>query len=302
MNVLITGANGFIGKHVVSRLNRSGFYTIGLGRRPVSDSEANEYICCDLGSDEVKDIPLKVSGMRHIDGVIHLAADMRREPHNVHVVIDNCGGTQRLLEMCEAEGIPVFLQLSSLPVIGRPLFKPITEDHPLAPPTVYHATKIMEELLAGYADHYRGLRTASFRISAPVGIGMNEKTIFPTFIRKALKNEDLVLQGKGSRKQTYIHVNDIADALILALNKPDARGVYNLSSYNLLSNYELADRVIRVLSSQSQITFSGSEDPYDNDIWEVSLKRIHDDLGYEPQITIDTAITELAQHYTSSTI
>lgn len=115
------------------------------------------------------------------------------------------------------KGIKVFVQLSSLPVIGKPVEHPITEQHSLKPPTVYHATKVMEELLANYADYHHGLRTASFRISAPVGTGMNRNTIFPTFVSKACKGEDLVLSGKGNRKQTYVHVRDISKALLQAI-------------------------------------------------------------------------------------
>ena len=127
-----------------------------------------------------------------IDAIIHLAADMRKEPYNVEVVAHNCVGTQRLLEFAEREHIGVFLQLSSLPVIGKPEEHPITEKHSLKPPTVYHATKIAEELLANYADYMHGVRTASFRISAPVGPGVNPKTIFPTFVTKAKNGEDLI--------------------------------------------------------------------------------------------------------------
>ena len=293
MKVLITGSNGFIGGHVCKYLKEKGEYVIGLGRREKSVPEVDEYICCDMDSEAIDGIMASVK-VDKIDAIIHLAADMRKEPYNVEVVAHNCVGTQRLLEFAEREHIGVFLQLSSLPVIGKPEEHPITEKHSLKPPTVYHATKIAEELLANYADYMHGVRTASFRISAPVGPGVNPKTIFPTFVTKAKNGEDLILSGKGSRVQTNVHVRDIAKALYLALYSGKAHGIYNLSSYNAVSNKQLAELCVKLLESDSRIIFSGKEDFMDDYIWDVSLEHIKEDIGYEPEILIEEAILEYA--------
>lgn len=296
MNVLVTGSNGFIGRHVCNYLREKNIYVIGLGRQAASVPVVNEYICCDMDSDAVNCIIDNVS-VNHIDAIIHLAADMRKEPHNIEVVEHNCVGTQRLLEFAEHNSIRIFLQLSSLPVIGKPKEHPITEKHSLKPPTVYHATKIAEELLANYADYMHGIRTASFRISAPVGPGVNPNTIFPTFVRKALHGEDLTLSGKGTRVQTYVHARDIASALYLALKSDNAHGIYNLSSYNAVSNHELAKLCIQLLNSSSKIVFNGKEDTMDDYIWDVSLEHIRKDIGYEPTVSIEDAIIEYSEYF-----
>lgn len=170
MNILVTGSNGFIGDHVCRYLKGKGHYIIGLGRKKTvfDGNHVNEYVQCDLSTEETLKIADKVSV--RIDAVVHLAADMRKEPHCVEVIAANCCGTQRLLEMCENKGIKVLVQLSSLPVIGHPVEHPITENHPLSPYTVYHITKRTEELLANYAFAYHGIRTASFRISAIIRV------------------------------------------------------------------------------------------------------------------------------------
>ena len=299
MNILVTGSNGFIGGHVSSFLKSKGHYVIGLGRRSQEIpwnyrgvlQSLDEYICCDLSTDEVYNIPKKVGV--HIDAVIHLAADMRKEPHCVEVISANCCGTQRLLEMCESSGISTFLQLSSLPVIGHPIEHPITETHPLNPYTVYHITKRTEELLANYASDYRGVRTASFRISAPIGPRVNPDTIFPTFVRCALTNEDLVLFGQGSRRQNYVYVGDIARCLELSVDNKHVRGVYNLTSDLLISNVALAEMVIRTLNSKSVIKFEGS-DAQDSYVWDASIEKIRRDAGYCPQAKMEDVIKEYA--------
>lgn len=295
MNILVTGSNGFIGNHVCRYLKKQGNYVVGLGRRERSACQVDEYICCDMDTKEIEHI-YDYLRVEKLDAVVHLAADMRKEPYGIEIVSHNCVGTQRIIELCEEKGVKVLVQLSSLPVIGKPMEHPITENHPLQPPTVYHATKIMEELLANYADYKHGLRTVSFRISAPVGPGMNQNTIFPTFVKRALKGDEMILSGKGSRKQTYIHVEDISQAIFLSIQRENAHGIYNLSSYNCLSNKELAEKCIEILHSGSKLTFSNETDDMDDYIWDVSLERIQRDLGYEPQITIEKAIREYAQY------
>lgn len=296
MNILITGSNGFIGHHVAAYFQEQGWYVIGLGRQkqPRYPEVVDEYVSCDMDTDAIYDI-MDMIGVERIDAVAHLAADMRKEPYCVEVVTSNCGGTQRLLELCEQKDIPVFVQLSSLPVIGHPIEHPITELHPLAPYTVYHITKHTEEMLADYAYKYHGIRTASFRISAPIGVGMNSKTIFPTFVNKALNNEPLMLAGKGTRRQNYVHVRDISQALYKAVLNDKAHGVYNLTGDLLISNKELAEKCIEILHSESRLEFLGTEDPADEYVWDASLEKIKHDIGYEPQVTIVHAIQELAE-------
>lgn len=296
MNVLVTGSNGFIGSHTVKYLKEKECYVIGMGRKVQSTCNVDQYISCDVDSEELERVFQICSETSPIQAVVHLAADMRKEPFGVEIVSHNCVGTQRLLEQCEQHGVNCFVQISSLPVIGKPIDHPITENHPIKPPTVYHATKVMEELLANYADYHHGLRTISFRISAPVGPRMNYRTIFPTFVKNAMENKDLILSGRGTRKQSYVHVSDIAQAIYLALTSKNAHGVYNLSSKNLFSNYALAQKCVEVLHSKSQIKFSGQDDYMDDYCWDVSLEKIHRDLGYEPRINIERAICELAEY------
>lgn len=297
MKVLITGSNGFIGSHVVNYFKNKGCYVIGLDRVEKSKNAVDEYIFCDLYSEKTDHLFDGMDEDSIPDAIIHLAADMRKEPYTLDVIKNNCVGAQRLLELCKDKGIGVFVQLSSLPVIGSPSETPITENHTLRPPTVYHCTKVMQELLANYAYYTYGVRTVSYRISAPVGPGMNPKTIFPVFVNKALAGEDITLLGNGTRKQTYIHVSDIAEAIYLAILSNKAQGVYNLASYNLISNCKLAELCIKITGSQSKIIFSGTPDPADDCNWEVCLDKINEDTGYIPKVNIEKMILELKEYY-----
>lgn len=294
MNILVTGSNGFIGGHLCQYLKENDDFVIGLDLGEFSNASVDHYVQADISSPDLYE---KIDSFEvdKLDAVVHMAADMRHEPFGTNLVGNNCVGTQRLLEYCEDHHVPVFVQLSSLPVIGEPVIHPILEDHPLKPPTVYHVTKITQELLANYAYYTFGLRTVSLRISAPVGIGVNPNTIFPTFVRKAVNNEDLVLIGKGTRQQTYIHVDDISQAVRKSICS-SAQGVYNLGSYNLVSNYDLAKKCVELTNSSSQIKFADKVDPMDDYIWDVSIEKLKKDTGYEPVISIDDSIIEYASY------
>ncbi|MBR3149650.1 MAG: NAD(P)-dependent oxidoreductase [Eubacterium sp.] len=299
MKVLVTGSNGFIGGHVCKYLLNQGVYVIGLDLHDEMRKECSEYIRFNLATDDMSKI-LDTISVDKIDAVVHLASDMRHEPYTVDVVTNNLRGTQKLLEYCIENKMSSFVQLSSLPVIGSPKEVPIKENHSIKPPTVYHVTKYTQELLADYSNYTFGLRTASFRICAPVGTGVNPKTIFPTFVRRALAGEDITLIGKGTRRQTYIHVNDIAQALYKALCNENAQGTYNLASYNNLSNKELAEIIIKQLGSSSKIEFLDTPDPMDDYNWEVCIDKIANDIGYKPEVGIEYAIDEYARYVRES--
>lgn len=300
MKILVTGSNGFIGSHVVRHLRNKGCYVIGLDRAEESRVEVDEYIFCDLYSEKTNTILDSMPQNSKPDAIVHLAADMRKEPYTIDVIKNNCVGAQRLLELCRDKSVGVFVQLSSLPVIGSPIDSPITESHKLKPPTVYHCTKVMQELLANYAFYTYGVRTLSYRISAPAGPGMNPKTILPVFLNKALNGDEIVLLGKGTRKQTYVHVSDIAEAIYLGIVSDKAQGVYNLASHNLISNRELAELCVKFTNSPSKIVFSGSDDPADDFKWDVCLDKIKEDTGYIPQVSIEKIILELKEYYSKN--
>lgn len=290
MNILVTGCNGYIGRHVCDYFRSKSHYIIGIGRKTVSSAITDEYVICDFANDDIKDC-LSSLFEKGIDAIMHIAADNRREPYEIDVIKSNCIGTQALLNLAEAYKCKCFLQLSSIPVIGEPVDTPITLNNELKPPTIYHATKVLQELLADYAYRKNGLRTISIRIPSPMGIGVNERYIFPTFVRKAIVGENIELYGHGTRKQTYVHVSDICEILNKGLNGT-CHGTYLLGSPNLISNVDLANLIVKVLHSKSKIVFVNKPDLYDDQNWEIDYSDLVSDFGYCPKVTLAEMILE----------
>ncbi len=278
-NLLITGSNGFIGKHLCRYLRERDCYMVGLGRSESAHSDVNEYICCDLGNDDVSSSLSQCSVK--FDAVIHLATDSRDGEYAVGTVTANCSGTQKLLDLCHERNIPAFIQLSSLPLIGKPIKLPVTEQHPMDPPTLYHATKVFQEYQAKLAEESFGIRTCSFRLASPLGKDMRPNTIFSVFLRKALANEQITVFGKGTRKQTYIYIDDVSEAIYRAIDS-EAHGVFNLTSSILVSNMELAQIIKKTVGSSSEIVLSG-DDYMDDYVWDTDISKMKKELGFVPQ-------------------
>lgn len=290
MRVLITGSNGYIGAYACDYFGKDS-YVIGVGRKPVSKAKVDEYIQCDFAEDDIKE-KLKNVFAKGIDVIYHIAADNRKEPYGIDVIKSNCVGTQALLELAEEYNVKCFIQLSSVPVIGTPKELPITPENSLQPPTIYHATKCLQELLADYAYRSTGLRTVSIRIPSPMGPGVNTRYIFPTFISKAIAGEDICIYGKGNRKQTYVHVSDVCLAMKLTADNELCKGTYVLGSPHLISNIDLAKKIIEVLHSESKIVFVDKEDPCDGQVWQINYEPLKQQTGYESQLTLEEMIKE----------
>src|SRR5690606_14705274 len=127
-------------------------------------------------------------------------------------------------------------------------------------------------------------------------IGMNEETILPNIIKRCLKNEDVIIYGKGLRKQNYIDARDIAGVVGNAINS-DIEGKFNIATDRVISNIELARLYIKLTSSKSKIIFNGVEDSEENYIWETSIEKAKRLLSFEPKYSISETITELIKYW-----
>lgn len=286
--VLVTGSNGFIGGYITSYLRDQGYFVIGLGRKQTASAIVDEYIQMDLENPEFDKLNLTV------DYIVHCAANMNHEENPESIIKVNCIGTQKLLEYAVKQNVKKYVQISSLPLIGKPVQLPITEEHPVNPPTLYHITKRTEEMLANHIYDMFGVKTVSFRISAPWGVGMNYKTILPVFVKNAVNNENIVLYGAGNRIQNYIHVKDIARGVYLALNSDSAQGVYNLCGKSAISNINLAKKIINILDSKSEIVFNGQEDCFDDYCFDVCCQKAYNDFNFQAIEDFDKGIKELS--------
>jgi len=291
MRVLVTGSSGFVGGAIARHLHALGIEVFGLSRRRSCFLPPGiRQVQADLGS--MHFVEEVLAGLPSCEAIVHAAAERSLAPDTESLSLTNCLGTQRMTALARAWPSRLFLFISGLPVIGSPRELPVTEEHPVSPPTFYHATKLFGEHLVAL-NSGAGVLGASFRLTAPIGPTMPRNRLLSILIERALANDQIVLHGTGERRQDYVDVKDVSQAVERWLVHP-AGGVLNIASGRSVSNLELASACIRCLGSSSRVTLSGKPDPDDAVVWEVSIAKAETVLGYRPGVLLEDSIREIA--------
>jgi UDP-glucose 4-epimerase len=290
MRIFLTGATGQVGRAIAAFLADSSHQVAGASRhfRPVPGLFEHVEAC--LGSEDAIDRIGKA--LQPCEAIVHTAASLSHDRYDPSISLTNCLGTQQIIKLANIWGAPQLVYISSVPVIGCPLQHPITEDHPTQPSTAYHASKLFGEHLMRLAEA-NGCRTASLRLTSPSGPGTPENRILAVFVRRALVAEPLQVLGRGTRRQNYVDVRDVAVAVGACLAK-HASGVYNIAAAESISNSELAQTCIDELRSSASLDFVGKPDPEEGTVWDVSVSKACRELGYRPQFTIRDSIRAVA--------
>jgi UDP-glucose 4-epimerase len=278
MKIIITGGTGHVGGAIRRHLTSLGWEVIDVSRSGT--------IRADISS---PDFAERVAGtVKQCDAIVHCAASLAKGLTDLAISQVNCLGTQQVIRMAALTGASRLFYISSVPVIGRPLHLPVDEEHPTAPLTAYHASKLFGEHLVRLA-HGPAMKTASLRITSPVGPGTPPGRIFSEFVRRARAGEQLILAGQGGRRQNYVDVRDVAQSVGQCL-RSEASGVFNIAGAGAVSNLELARRCIQALNSNSEVHFSGASDPDGNLAWEVSIEKARQSFGYQPAQSLEDSI------------
>ncbi len=297
MRIMVTGTSGLIGGAIALRLCGQGHEVVGLSRRkspflPACITQLEADIASPSFLEKVR------NEAPPCEAIVHAAAARNPAPGAASVSTTNCLGTQQMIALAQAwpavsgSMTRAFLFLSGVSVVGVPQEHPITEEHPARPSSAYLASKLFGEHLVNIACS-AGLQGASFRVTAPIGPDMPRDRIVSLFIQRALNGQPIVLNGAGRRRQDYVDVRDVARAAGRWLMHP-VEGVFNIASGRSTSNLELAKLCTGVLNSTSLIEFSGKPDPDDAVAWDVSIEKAKRAFGYEPAVTMEDSILQIA--------
>lgn len=235
-SVLVTGGAGYIGSHVCKALARNGFLPVTYDNLSTGHAYAVKWgplVEGDLNDRTKLDQAFKNFKPK---AVLHFAANalvIESMKHPAKYYRNNVGATLSLLESMNLSGVDRLVFSSSCATYGHPQFSPITEEHPQAPINPYGRTKLMIEQMLDDFDMAYDLKSVRLRYFNAAGadletqIGENhtpETHLIPTVIQAALRGHDeIVVYGTdfstadGSAVRDYIHVQDLAEAHVLAL-------------------------------------------------------------------------------------
>ena len=290
MRVLVTGSTGLVGRACAADLAEHGFEVVGVARRPPSSPPGYPFAAIDLAApDAARRLADELPACQ---AIVHCAASLARDDSDPTIALTNCLGTQQVLATARRWDARGLVFMSSVGVVGAPRSLPVTEGHEPRPATAYHASKLFGEELVRLAAE-AGIAAASLRLAAPLGPGMPAERVVPTFLRRALAGEPLIVAGRGARRQTYVDVADVARATRSALGRA-AIGTFNIAGEEAVSNRELAELSVACAGSRSKIVFSGV-DPAESERWEISIERARRHLSYRPRLTLADSLDALVR-------
>ena len=319
-DILVVGGAGYIGSHVVKALRDAGrqpvvFDNLSTGLRENLFPEI-PFIHGDLL------IPEQVrTAMRGIRSVIHLAAlkaagDSMLEPERY--ALHNLNGTVNLLHAAGTAGVRHFVFSSSAAVYGEPQYLPLDENHPTEPANFYGQTKLQIEMLLSWFSRLRNMRYAGLRYFNAAGYdpdgevrGLEKEpnNLLPLVLETLLGwRENLEVYGTdydtedGSCIRDYIHVSDLADAHLRALNfleEQDEDLVVNLGTSKGISVLEILDAAKKVSGMDLPVILSDRR-PGDPAVVLASAEKAERLLEWRPAFSdVETILKTMLAAYRS---
>lgn len=299
--ILVTGANGFVGQHLVKELADNGMTVVGVGGHAGASERSpyvNEYLVLDLNDAEAVS---KQLDFKDVDGVIHLAGLAAVGPSfdkPLEYITTNVGIEINLFEAALAQGAkPKFLIISSGSLYDAKAPLPLTEESPVVPGSPYAVSKIGQEEMA---FHY-GLRGFECMVARPfnhIGPGQNPGFLVPDVAQQIIACErgeqSEILVGNLDAKRDYTDVRDIVRAYRLLLEKGESGQLYNICSGEAVSGHDIVDGLMKAAGSEAPLKQDQARmRPSDNPEIYGDSSKLHGSTGWQPEVPLGTTLKDV---------
>lgn len=302
MKITIFGGGGFIGSTIADRLLLDG-HELRIFERPrvapyrkFAEAERVEWIEGDLSSThDVSD------AICDVDVVLHLAWTTLPKSSNddpIYDVQSNVVATLQMLNAMVAHSVRKIVFISSGgTVYGNPMYLPIDEKHPTVPLVSYGITKLAIEKYLQMYSHLHGIRAITLRVANPYGERQRIETAqgaVGVFLHHAIKDLPIEIWGDGSITRDYIHVSDVAEAFVRAVQYSGARNCFNISSGVGTSLNELVGMLENVLGKPIEIRYLPGR-PFDVPVSVLSNDLARNELEWAPSISMRGGIARVSE-------
>jgi dTDP-glucose 4,6-dehydratase len=296
----VTGGAGFLGSHLCEYLLGQGCRVVCVDNLDTSTLENIEHIRGDDFLFVNHDLIEHISIDEPIDFVFHLASpaspiDYMRLP--LHTLKVGSYGTHNALGLAKFKRAR-FLLASTSEVYGDPQIHPQPESYwgnvnPVGPRGVYDEAKRYAEAMTMAYYRQQGVDTCIARIFNTYGPRMrpHDGRAIPTFLRQALEDKPLTVFGDGSQTRSFCYVDDLIRGLYVLATSEEHLPV-NIGNPNEFTLLELAETVIRISGSSSEIVFEAlpMDDPQ---VRQPDITRARQILGWAPSIELEEGLARV---------
>ncbi|MFZ3077333.1 MAG: UDP-glucuronic acid decarboxylase family protein [Candidatus Aenigmatarchaeota archaeon] len=309
MKVLVTGGGGFLGSHVCERLLKDGNEVFCIDNLSSGNFENIRHLQ-GASFHFMKDDVLELKEFPKADFIFHMASlaspdYYQKEP--VRTIEINTVGTKLLLEHAKKNGAGFFFTSTS-EVYGDTQVIPTPETYwgnvnPNGIRSCYDEGKRCGEAYCKAYERLHGMDVRIVRIFNTYGPrlrareGSSYGRVIPRFIDQALAGEPLTIFGDGSQTRSFTYVDDTIEGLFrIAFDKGARNGFFNIGNENETTIRELAEKIIGLTGSKSEIAYSPlpEDDPKRR---KPDITKARSILGWEPKTGLDEGLKKTIEWY-----
>ena len=298
MNIVITGGSGFVGSYLCERLINDGHNLIVVDNLLTGSTEnIRELMDNDNFSFIEHDVQNHIEIENKVDYVLHFASAASPKAyteHPVNTLKAGSIGTLNTLGLAKKHNSQ-YLLASTSEVYGDPLISPQNEEYwgnvnPNGERSMYdEAKRFAEAAVATYSRSY-DIKAKIVRIFNTYGprMQLNDGRVVTNFIFQALQDNNITIYGDGSQTRSFSYVEDTVDGII-SLMQSNEYDVFNIGNPNEITVLELAQKIIELTNSKSEIVFKSlpSDDPKQR---KPDISKAKSKLGWEPKVNLEDGL------------
>ena len=295
--ILVTGGAGFLGSHLCERLLSLGHEVVCLDNFFTAQRRNIEHLLGDNRFELVRhDVTQPI--VIEVDQIFHLAcpaSPVHYQRNPVRTIRTAVQGTLNMLDMAREVGAPIMIASTS-EIYGDPKEHPQVEPYwghvnPIGPRACYDEGKrCAETLTVAYATQYR-VRTRIARIFNTYGPRMHEDDgrVVSNFVLQALRNLPITMYGDGSQTRSFCYCSDLVEGFLKLMALPEDPGPVNLGNPRESTIKELAELVIKLIGSKSELRFDPL--PVDDPTRRCpDISKARKLLGWEPKVPLEEGL------------